>query len=262
MLPILFDVFPNKRPAPSVSGMSRRVVYQVMKIRTLLILLVLAATAGCEGNRTTPPTGPTMTPGPTPHAPVPTVTVRVEGRIIGERDEPVPGAVVAATDFCAGDCASVPGTPAVSQGADDQGVFVLMVNLPSNWSQVNVQVTRDGFEPTRSFVPSTEAASAVLRLLPIVTIRPGKSIETRLFLGTFFCGDESWICRRIVVESAAGESMDLEVIPRDGQEVGLIVGPESTHPISPSPPRRVTMSSGEVWLYGSVGRVTVRAHRR
>lgn len=228
---------------------------------TVLNLLVLLAASGCQGNRTI--AGPTPPPvADNVSAATAIVNVRVEGRIIGERDEPVPGAVVFAREFCApGVCARVPGSPAVSQGADDQGVFVLMVNLPSNWSTVSVQVTRDGFEPTQYFVRSTAATSAVLRLLPMVTIRPGESIETRLFLGTYFCGDEGWICRRIVVESPSGESIDLEVIPVDGQDVGLIVGPESTHPLSPTPPRRVTMSRGEVWIYGAVGKVTLTARR-
>jgi len=237
----------------------RRVVnLQITNTRTLLFPLVLVAAAGCEGNRTA--TGPDAA-GPV--APASAPAVRLEGRIIGERDEPVSGAVVTATDFCApAACTSVPGSSWVSQPTDDQGAFVLTTNLPLNWSQVNVRVTRDGFEPSQSFFLSTEAASVVLRLLPRLTIRPGQSIETQLFLNTYFCGDEGWICRRIVVESAPDESMDLEVFRADGQDVGLIVGPPLTHPISPTPPRRVTMTSGEVWLYGAVGRVTVKARRR
>ena len=225
-----------------------------MKIRWLLVLVVLVSAAGCEENRTAPTT-------PTAPTPIPIVPVRLEGRIIGERDEPVPGAVVTVSEFCApGNCRSM--SPVVSQGANDQGVFVLTANLPSNWEDVFVHVTRDGFEPNQQYIVSTEVGSVVLRLLPRVTIRPGQSIETRLFLFTHSCGDEGWTCRRIVVEAAAGESMDLDVIHLDGQSVGLIVGPESTHPTSPIPPSRVTMSSGEVWLYGSVGRVRLTAHRR
>lgn len=243
MVPVVFQASPNK------TG---------VKARALLVVFVLAAAAGCEGDRTAP-TSPTMTPDPT-------VTVRVQGKIIGERDEPIPGAVVAATEACAPDaCIVVPGSPGVSQPTGVQGDFVL-TNVPLSGDrvngQVNVQVTKDGFEPTRTFVPSAEVSSAILRLLPKVTIRPGQSIETRLFLGTFFCGDEGWICRRVFIESAPNESVDVEVFPADGQEVGLIVGPPLTHPISPTPPRGVTMTSGEVWLYGAVGRVTVRARRR
>jgi hypothetical protein len=227
-------------------------------IRRLFAVIVVASLAGCDGSRTTPagPTGgPTITPAPT------TVSVRLEGKIIGERDEPVPGAVVTTTGFCGpGLCASM--APVVSQAADGQGNFVLLANLHPQWDQLNVEVTRDGFERTRYFIMPNEAKTTVLRLLPKLTIRPGQSFETRLFFGTFNCGDEGWNCRRIVVESPTGESMDLEVIPGDGQEVGLIVGPESTHPWSPVPPRRVTMSSGEVWLYGDPGRVRVKAHRR
>ncbi|HXG88031.1 MAG TPA: hypothetical protein VNJ02_06830, partial [Vicinamibacterales bacterium] len=50
--------------------------------------------------------------------------------------------------------------------------------------------------------------------------------------------------------------------PDEGQKVGLVVGPESNHPISPDPQRRVTVSGGEVWLYGQPGKVTLTAHRR
>jgi hypothetical protein len=90
-----------------------------------------------------------------------------------------------------------------------------------------------------------------LRLLRTLTIRADESIDMRVFTGSYVCGFEGHLCRRVLVEASTAELLDLEVIPADSQqEAGLFAGPEATHPISvTSLPRRVTMSGGEVWIY-------------
>ncbi|HXG89256.1 MAG TPA: hypothetical protein VNJ02_13040 [Vicinamibacterales bacterium] len=227
---------------------------------TVLILLTLSA-AGCEGNRTAAiPTGPTA---PVPVA-SPSVAVRVEGRVIdGDREGPVRGAVVTAVSFCApGACRALAELPAPNATADDQGIFLLTANLPVGWELLLLDVTRDGYELTRVHVTPAEATTAVLTLLPRITIRSGESIKTRVFFKTYSCGFEGWTCRRFHVDSPSGEAMDIEVMPDEGQKVGLVVGPELGHPISPDPQPRVTVSGGEVWIYGQPGKVTLTAHRR
>lgn len=229
---------------------------------TVLNLLVLLAASGCQGNRTI--AGPTPPPvADNVSAATAIVNVRVEGRVIdGDRDEPVPGAVVIPTQVCApGACVGL-NEPAARAVADDQGGFVLTVNLPPAWRELLLSVTRDGYEPTQMYVAPAAATTALLRLLPTLTIRSGDSIDTRVLIGTHACGFESWPCRRVVVEPPSGESMDLEVIPADGQEVTLVVGPEASHPFTVSIRHQVTMSAGEVWIYGAPGRVTLTAHRR
>ncbi len=67
----------------------------------------------------------------------------------------------------------------------------------------------------------------------------------------------------ILIESP-GESIDVEVIPADAhRDVGLVVGPAVNHPIYVrSYQRRVTVSGGEVWIFGAPGKVTLTAQRR
>ena len=92
--------------------------------------------------------------------------------------------------------------------------------------------------------------AADVRVFPTLTIRPGQSLDMRVFLGSYVCSDESHLCGRILIESS-GESIDVEVVPADAhRDVGLVVGPSVNHPIYvKSYQRRVTVSGGEVWVY-------------
>ena len=234
-----------------------------------LALAVLVC--ACESTAPAPPTAPSQ-PGPSPP---PSVAVRVEGRVIdGETEESIPRANLTTTHVCyPGRCGPV--DQPTSATADENGMFVLTANIPQNWQELLLGVTGAVYEPTRVYVTPTSGTE--LRLLRTLTIRPGESIDMRVFLGSYVCGDESHLCRRVFIESS-GESVDLEVVPADAKRnVGLFVGPSVNHPISPrSFQRRVTVSNGEVWIYaegaertaqdtGSLGvfdqKLTLIAHR-
>jgi hypothetical protein len=226
-----------------------------MNLPRLLIVLVIAAAAGCGTHGT-----PVLWTQPSAAPSVPDIQVVVEGLVIdGDRDVPVSGALVTARGYCApGICTDFAGA---SGRADEQGAFRFTASLPPAWSELLVDVTREGYELTRIYIRSASATTAGLKLLPSRTIRAGDSIQTSLVFGTYYCGFESWLCRRIVVEAPSGEKVDLEVTPLDGQSVGFMVGPVENHAISPNPTSVVTTSSGEVWLYGVAGRVTLTARR-
>ena len=129
-------------------------------------------------------------------------------------------------------------------------MFALTADIPQDWRELWLGVTAVGYEPARVYV-SSSTTDAVLRVFRSLTIRPGASIEMRVFLGHSVCGYESHLCRRVLVQSSTGEPIDLEAIPADSQRhVGLFAGPEANHPFSvTSYPRRVTVSDGEVWIY-------------
>jgi hypothetical protein len=231
------------------------------RTNVLSILLVLSAAAGCMGSPPMAPTHPaTVVTGP-PLRPGPNISIRVEGRVIdGDSNEPVAGVRVGAQSVCApGACFSVE-NPAANVLTDDQGGFALTSELPQDWRAVNLRAARDGYEPSQMYVETAAASTAVLRVQRTLSIRAPESIQTQVLTGTHSCGDESWPCRRIFVESPSGVLLDIEVVPADDQVVTLIVGRDDNHPLVPTIQRRVTMAGGEVWIYGR-GKVTLTARR-
>jgi hypothetical protein len=227
----------------------------------LSILLVLSAAAGCQGS---PPTGPTPATASAGRAPKPgpNISVRLEGRVIdGDSNEALAGVRVGAESVCApGACFSVE-NPAADVLSDNQGGFVLTWELPQDWRELNLRASRNGYEPSEMYIRPAAATTSLLRLQRTLTIRSTESIDTQVLTGTHSCGFESWPCRRIFVESPAGVSLDIEVVPADDQVVTLIVGREETHPFEATIQRRVTMSSGELWVFGR-GKVTLIARPR
>jgi hypothetical protein len=220
--------------------------------RSIPFLLVLSAAAGCEGQRTV------IAPDPVP------VSVRVEGQIIdGENGEPVSVAVATVTEVCTPGGCGPARVSAASAVTDDQGVFRLTTSIPPAWRRLIFKLTRAGYETNVVGVSPDGTTAAVLGLLRTVTIRPGESIETRVLTGFSYCGSESWPCRRIMVESPAGATLDLEVIPIDHLvDIGLVAGERDEEPFPASLRRRVTMAGGQLWIYGGVGRVTLTARSR
>jgi hypothetical protein len=97
--------------------------------------------------------------------------------------------------------------------ADENGVFVLTATSPQNPRVFPLRVTGAGYEAAQVLVDPTSPSE--LRLLRTLTIGRGESIQMRVFLGSNVCGDESHLCRRVVLESSAREPMNLEVIPAD-----------------------------------------------
>ena len=204
--------------------------------------------AACEGDRL-PPTAPSPPPG-SPGVPS-TVAVRVEGRVIdAETREPVTDAAVTLVQFASGNRYRGVSEPGWRATTDATGAFGFTADLPLDWRELLLQVDRDGYERTQIYADANSVNGSELRLLRTLAIRPGQSVDLHVFLGSYVCGFEGHLCRRVLIESA-GESMDLEVIPADSQrKVGLFVGPEGTHPFSvTSYQQRVTVSGGEVWIY-------------
>ena len=197
------------------------------------------------------PAGPSQ---PDPSPPPSAIAVRVEGRVIdAETEESIPRANVTTSGVCHPERCGPVDQP-TSAVADENGMFVLTANIPQNWRELLLGLTRAGYEPTRVYVTPTSGTE--LRLLRTLTIRPGESIDMRVFLGSYVCGDESHLCRRILLEPSTGEPMDLEVIPADSQrDVGLF----AKHPFSvTSYPRRVTVPDGEAWIYAAGAELTAQ----
>ena len=157
---------------------------------------------------------------------------------------PVPGASVKTGSFSPGAGYQFSAT------SDAEGRFSLAVDLPAGWKELDLHVSRDGYEGISVRVGSDAVSAVELRMLPILTIRSGESREAHVFLGTpITCFIESALCRRVVVDSPSGEPIRLEVFAVDEtQKVGL-TGPLSTQPYSiDEVGRRVTVSGGEVWI--------------
>lgn len=182
-------------------------------------------------------------------------SVRVEGVVVdADRDERVPGAVVKLVEIFAGFVSQSANNPAWSAIADANGAFGFTAVLPSHWQALLLEASRTGYQPLINYVERASAASALLRVLPILIIRPGESLQTRVFPGGDGCFFESWACRRVIVDARPGDLIDIEVIPADSDATVGVEGPGSTHPLFPAFNRRITVASGEVWLYGDLGK--------
>ena len=102
---------------------------------------------------------------------------------------------------------------------------MLAGDFPVDWREAIVGIAHDGYEPI-SFAFHPDRIAASIPLYRTLVIRPGESLETRVFLDTYVCGFEFVRCRRVTVESAPGESTDVEVthVDREGILVALVVG--------------------------------------
>jgi hypothetical protein len=71
-------------------------------------------------------------------------------------------------------------------------------------------------------------------MYPTLTLRPAESIQTRVHLSTYRCrvfmDEYDWghPCRRIAIESAPGESVEVELVPPTGPDNGLNSKPMRT----------------------------------
>lgn len=227
------------------------VVHSRASRSALLSLLVLAA-SGCGNNSSVTPTSPSA-------------TVRLEGRVLDEHNQPVEGARITLTYIHPGGPIENIRATAPSITADDTGTFSLMLDLPADWQQVTLRVDREGYESdARIFVVAAAASRAVvINMYRSLTISAGQSIQTTVSLLSHDCGFDGKPCRRVIANSPSGQLVDIEVSPEDGQEyVGLAVRDQVV--LGYDFPRRVTVSGGdEVWIVvGQLGRVTLRAAGR
>ena len=227
------------------------------------IAFVVLICGACE--RGNGPAAPSPPAAPTPPPPVPpaSVPVRVEGRVVdADTEQPIPRAIVTTEGVCysPGPCPGQVDQPSRAT-ADENGLFHLTASLPQHWRELLLGVAPGaGYEPTQKYVFPSSATAAVLQVYRTLTIRPGESIQTRVSLGHYVCGWLSFSCRRVVVDSPAGESVDLEVIPADGQaDVGLDADGDvfEDHGF----PRELTVSGSEVWIVGARVAVTLTARR-
>ncbi len=233
------------------------------RLRGIVTSFVCAAALGCDQ--------PLAPPAPAP----PTDTVA--GQVIdADTGQPVGGAVVtidvvivpSATDGLA----FSPDGVATSSIADDGGGFRLEPGVRGDWMQIQLSVRRDGFEPSKLTFKrtgrrlpvglpdgGTPIDALVLPVYRTLVIRPGESIQTRVHVDHYNCGEFSIPCRRIVVDSAPSEQVEVELVPPTAPNNGLESGSDFGFP---QYQRRVTLSGGgAVYIIGGSSPVTLTARR-
>ena len=228
-------------------------------VLTVVAVLAFAFSAGCGSPSAPTPTRPSQPASGTPAA---GAGVHVQGQVVNaDNGEPVAAAAVTIVQI------EVPGrfyTPTGMPTAttDEAGTFAFTALLPAAWGSVRLGVTRDGFEKAGAYVKTDQIAAAVVRVFPTLRLRPGEPLELRWQpLGHYVCGWESYWCRRIAVEAVAGESLEVELTPMDGQgDVGL-VPQEEPYPFT-GYQHRVAVSNGAVWIIGGPAKVLLTATRR
>lgn len=232
-----------------------------MKPKALAIwLAALWTVAACDGRNPATPDGvPAPTSGPAPGGGAATLSVTIRGQVIdGERGTPVANAGVRIDSVHANGDQWALNPARATVASDAAGAFTLVSQLPSGWHDLLLAVTAEGHEPTHVYVESV-SETAVLRMYRVLAVRPGEAVETDVRLSNYVCGWESVLCRRVVVD-AGGATVDLELVPLDGQmDVGVFTGDPGTAPYDFK--RRLTVQSGEVWIFGDRGRVRLSARR-
>jgi hypothetical protein len=207
------------------------------------------------------PVTPTATNAPAAGDPTSrTVAVRLEGQVLdADRQQPIPGASVTTDSVLRASALTRVSLPA-SSVTDDSGRFVLNATLPADWSGVVLALARPGYEsPSAVYMTPTSGAETLL-MYPTVAIRSGQTIEVVVSLTNYVCGWESAVCRRLIVESPAGELIDVEVTPvNSAEKFGLVVGNQDPF-VTGYDQRLVTLPGGDVQILGR-GRVMVKASR-
>lgn len=177
------------------------------------------------------------------------VSIRIVGTIFaGDTNTPVSGATVRLM----GD-QTEPLTPVLS---DENGRFIINGTVSRSAVLVLVQVTLNPVGLWVVEILRKDEESAVLRLPDLLAIRAGGVINGEL-LGSITCTFEDVPCRLLVVSGAPGSLIDLELIPENGQKVGLIL--DETFLAPTEFPKRLTVSPRALWVMGAPGKFTVKA---
>ena len=226
------------------------------RLKIILASLIGAAALGCDQ-----PLAPTPPP---PSLPSGLGTATVAGQVIdADTGLPVDGAVVTieSVTVLSATRGQEPSPDGVGTSTvSDATGFRLEPGVRDNWTRISLSVRRDGYEPSHSltFRLGSPIGALVLSLYPTLILRPGESIQTRVHLNHYNCGEWLVPCRRVVVESAPNEEVEVElalpIAPNNGLEAHSDVG------LGPYQ-RRVTLSGGgEVYIVGSSS-VTLTARR-
>ena len=193
----------------------------------------------------------------------PSVTVEFSGRVVNADTEDPVGNVrvsVGAVKFTAEAGFNIQPEgwvlPTDSITSSGDGTFTLRVNVPRNWSSVDLKLTNPGYEAGGwHFEPSTAVARAEIPVLPALVIRPGESIDVRVeptvrrcaFAGVF-------PCRGVMVEASQSEPVKLEIVSHDASKpMGLVDDVWSETPV----PHLMVPPGTAVYVYGpGTGRLT------
>ena len=220
-------------------------------IAVCLAAVLAAAAVACSDS----PSAPTP-PGRSSDPPSAPIAVEMRGRVVDDLDKPIAGVGVTLDPSRAPD-PSKPG----GDTTDANGLFTFSALVRTDLGSLNevpIEIGRDGYEGAGVWIPPN--SDTTITMYPTTTIRAGETLQTRIVArAPYACGDESIWCRRVVVEPSA-ESVEVEVLQTDGEEVGLVDGDPPLTPFDYE--RRVTVTDGEVFIIGGPAVVTLRAQRR
>jgi len=230
---------------------------QATSVTRQTVLSAVAATLLLLATACDKPPGPT----PVPQSAAPT-TVRVSGIVVDDSlaEVAVPNATVIPR-FVASDALGFRDVFSVSTVSDAAGGFSLDVTIPADWNRLGLEVRRTGFETDSDFITRDAVSAARVHAYRTLTLRAGESITTRLFTNSVACGSESHRCRRIDLDLAPGESLDLELKAVDGgQEIGLAPFGEPGVPFK-GYVTKLTTSERQAWIIGRTTAVTLTARK-
>ena len=225
------------------------------RLKVILASLIGAAALGCEQ-----PLAPTPPP---PALPSGLGTVTVAGQVIdADTGQPVSGArvTIESVTVLSPTRGQEPSPDGVGTSiVSDGGGFRFEPGVRDNWTRIQLSVRRDGYEASHSltFRLGSPIGALVLSVYPTLILRPGESIQARVHLDHYKCREGSTPCRRIVVESAPGEPVEVELVPPILPNNTLQQDPELSEN-----QRRLTLSGGgEVYIVGGSSAVTLTARR-
>jgi hypothetical protein len=221
--------------------------------RLALLSLLFLSGGGCDNNSPIAPAPPPPRPA-TPPPPVTLTTVKLEGRVLDEINEPVRGATIQHL--------YPPDGSLRTTTTDDTGSFSLTVERPANRPGITLHVEREGYESADIHVEAAEASSEVLlKTYRSLTIIPGE-FQATLSLPTSVCWWEP-ICRRATVSAPPGKLLNIKVVPADGLEYAGLAGRDQLQ-WGYNFPNELTVPGGaDVWIaVRQFGRVTIIATER